>query len=250
MKVRDSGMPERVLWESFFEPTEILELLSLPVGGDIVDFGCGYGTFTLTAATLTRGTVYGIDIDPEMVRATARGAQEAGLNNVQVVERDFVSRGSGLPPDSCSYAMLFNILHAEDAAGLLHKAHEILCPGGLVAVITGSWTPAHLAGRRWTSGPPRSSVSNGCRRRASTLPVLSCNCLLIITAWWAGGDDRDGSKRPAAADKPSDAVGSPDTRPRTPRGSQPARPAGLNEPASLRRSPRSAHPTPCAGSRA
>jgi SAM-dependent methyltransferase len=135
MKVRDSGMPERVLWESFFEPTEILELLSLPVAGDIVDFGCGYGTFTLTAATLTRGTVYGIDIDPEMVRATARGAREAGLNNVQAVERDFVSRGSGVPPDSCSYAMLFNILHAEDALGLLGKAHEILCPGGLVAVV-------------------------------------------------------------------------------------------------------------------
>lgn len=139
MKVRDSGMPDRVLWESFFEPTEILELLSLPVTGDIVDFGCGYGTFTLTAATLTAGTVYGIDIDPQMVRATARGAEEAGLNNVQAVERDFVSRGSGLPDDSCSYAMLFNILHAEDALGLLRKAHEVLRPGGLVAIV--HWVP-------------------------------------------------------------------------------------------------------------
>jgi SAM-dependent methyltransferase len=135
MKVRDSGMPDRVLWESFFEPAEILELLSLPVTGDIVDFGCGYGTFTLTAATLTAGTVYGIDIDPAMVRATARSAQEAGLNNVQVAERDFVTHGAGLPADSCAYAMLFNILHAEDAVGLLRKAHEVLCPGGLVAVI-------------------------------------------------------------------------------------------------------------------
>lgn len=135
MKVRDSGMPDQVLWESFFEPTEILELLSLPVTGDIVDFGCGYGTFTLTAASLTRATVYGIDIDPGMVRATARGAEEAGLQNVQVVERDFVSRGSGLPADSCSYAMLFNILHAQDALGLLRKAREVLRPGGLVAVM-------------------------------------------------------------------------------------------------------------------
>ncbi len=144
MQVRDSGMPEKVLWESFFEPTEILELLSLPVSGDIVDFGCGYGTFTLTAATLTTGTVYGIDIDPEMVQTTARGAQEAGLNNVRTVERNFVTRGAGLPAGSCSYAMLFNILHAEDALGLLRKAHEVLRPGGLVAVIhwiTDSATP-------------------------------------------------------------------------------------------------------------
>jgi SAM-dependent methyltransferase len=135
MKVRDSGMPEQDLWESFFEPTEILELLSLPVAGDIVDFGCGYGTFTLTAATLTTGTVYGIDIDPEMVQTTARGAAAAGLSNVRAVERNFVTRGAGLPDGSCSYAMLFNILHAEDAVGLLRKAHEVLRPGGLVAVI-------------------------------------------------------------------------------------------------------------------
>lgn len=135
MKVRDSGMPDRIQWESFFEPTEILELLSFPVAGDIVDFGCGYGTFTLTAATLTVGTVYGLDIDPEMVRATAQCAAEAGLQNVRVLERDFVSRGAGLPSDSCSYAMLFNILHAEDALGLLQKAYEVLRPGGLVAVI-------------------------------------------------------------------------------------------------------------------
>jgi SAM-dependent methyltransferase len=135
MRVRDSSMPDRALWESFFEPTEILELLSLPVTGDIVDFGCGYGTFTLTAATLTRGTVYGIDIDPEMVRTTARGAQVAGLSNVCAVERNFVTDGAGLPAGSCSYAMLFNILHAEDAVGLLRQAHEVLHPGGRVAVI-------------------------------------------------------------------------------------------------------------------
>lgn len=148
MKVRDSGMPDRVLWESFFEPTEILELLLLPVTGDMVDFGCGYGTFTLAAAALTAGTVYGIDIDPEMVRATARGAEEAGLNNVQALERDFVSHGSGLPADSCSYAMLFNILHAEDALGLLRKAHEILQPDGLVAVV--HW----ITDRGTPRGPP------------------------------------------------------------------------------------------------
>jgi len=139
MKVRDSGMPDRASWESFFEPTEILELLSFPTGGDVVDFGCGYGTFTLAAAALGTGRVYAVDIDPEMVRATAKRTQEAGLFDVQVIERDFVARGSGLPDGSCTYAMLFNILHAEDAVGLLRQAHDILRPGGLVAVI--HWIP-------------------------------------------------------------------------------------------------------------
>lgn len=148
MKVRDSGMPERDFWESFFEPTEILELLSFPTTGDVVDFGCGYGTFTLAAAALGTGRVYAVDIDPEMVRTTERRAQEAGLDGVEVIERDFVTHGAGLPAESCSYAMLFNILHAEDAVGLLRQAHDVLSPGGLAAVI--HWIPD----TRTPRGPP------------------------------------------------------------------------------------------------
>lgn len=139
MKVRDSGMPDRSYWESFFEPTEILELLSFPTTGDAVDFGCGYGTFTLAAAMLTTGTIHGVDIDPRMVRVTESRARQADLPNVRVIERDFVTHGSGLPAESCSYAMLFNILHAVDAVGLLRKAYEVLRPGGGVAVI--HWKP-------------------------------------------------------------------------------------------------------------
>jgi SAM-dependent methyltransferase len=134
VKVRDSGMPDEPLWESFFEPPEVLRLLAFPSVGDVVDFGCGYGTFTLAAARLTIGTVYGIDIDPEMVRVTAARAQEAALHNVRAFERDFVGAGSGLPPQTCRYAMLFNILHAEDPLRLLKAAYEVLSPGGLVAV--------------------------------------------------------------------------------------------------------------------
>jgi len=148
VKVRDSGMPGQTLWESFFEPREILQLLSFPMAGDVVDFGCGYGTFTLAAATLTTGTVYGIDIEPEMVRATAKRAEEAGLRNVRVIERDFVAEGAGLPAKSCGYAMLFNILHAEDAVALLRKAYDVLRPGGFVAVI--HWIPDPSTPR----GPP------------------------------------------------------------------------------------------------
>jgi SAM-dependent methyltransferase len=148
MKVRDSGMPDPGLWESFFEPRRILQLLSFPGSGDVVDFGCGYGTFTLAAAMLTSGTVYAIDIEPEMVRATAKRAREAGLRNVRVVERDFMTHGAGLAADGCSYAMLFNILHTEDAVGLLRHAREVLRPGGLIAVI--HWIPDPSTPR----GPP------------------------------------------------------------------------------------------------
>jgi SAM-dependent methyltransferase len=101
----------------------------------VVEFGCGYGTFTLPAARSVGGRVYALDIDPEMVTATCRKATAAGLTNVSARVRDFVADGTGLPAASVGYAVLFNILHIEDPVGLLREARRVLAPGGLAGVI-------------------------------------------------------------------------------------------------------------------
>ena len=136
MKIRDSGMPDRATWDGFFDPPGVLRRLDLLAGsGDVADFGCGYGTFSVAAAALTSGTVHAFDIDPRMVEATAARAAQLGLPNVRPVERDFVAAGTGLASESVGYAMLFNVLHAEDAVGLLCETHRVLKPGGLAAII-------------------------------------------------------------------------------------------------------------------
>ncbi len=136
MKVRDSGMPDETTWEGFFVPRQLLARLEFSdAGHDVVDFGCGYGTFTVAAAQLTSGTVFGLDIEPHMLAATEARAKSSGLSNVRVVERDFVTVGSGLSDGSVGYAMVFNILHAEDAIGLLREAFRVLQPGGKVGII-------------------------------------------------------------------------------------------------------------------
>ena len=92
-KGRDSGMPAVEQWESYFDAAGILESLGCRrLRGDVVEFGCGYGTFTIPAAQRTSGTVYALDIDPLMVAATAARASQAGLKNVVVEQRDFVAR--------------------------------------------------------------------------------------------------------------------------------------------------------------
>jgi SAM-dependent methyltransferase len=136
MKVRDSGMPDEKIWEGFFDARRILlQLAFADAHSDVVDFGCGYGTFTIAAARLTTGTVHALDIEPEMVRATVARAESLGLTNVRTIQRDFVADGTGLPDGSVSYAMLFNILHAEDPVRLLREAHRVLRPSGKVGVI-------------------------------------------------------------------------------------------------------------------
>jgi hypothetical protein len=48
MKGRESGMPDEAYWSSFFDTEAVIETLLGPAteAGDVVEFGCGYGTFT------------------------------------------------------------------------------------------------------------------------------------------------------------------------------------------------------------
>jgi SAM-dependent methyltransferase len=103
--------------------------------GDIVEFGCGYGTFTIPAAQTTAARVFAFDIEPEMVADALRKAEAAGLSNVVGIVRDFVNRGTGLPDAQAGRAMLFNILHIENPVKLLREAYRVLAPAGEVAII-------------------------------------------------------------------------------------------------------------------
>jgi SAM-dependent methyltransferase len=133
-------MPEEALWATFFDPLAILDrLLFTDPEADVVEFGCGYGTFTIPAARRTRGIVHALEIDPAMIAAAGAKARTAGVDNIRFVERDFVTDGSGLPEGSVDYAMLFNILHALDPMALLNEAFRILRAGGKVAAI--HWNP-------------------------------------------------------------------------------------------------------------
>ncbi|MBS0208305.1 MAG: class I SAM-dependent methyltransferase [Planctomycetes bacterium] len=136
MKTRESGMPPEEAWAGFFDPKTTLEKLGLTKDiRAVVDFGCGYGTFTIPAAKIIGGKVYALDIEPEMVAATNTKAAAADLDNVEAHHRDFVADGSGLPDSSMDYAMLFNILHAEERMTLLREAWRVLTVGGKLAVI-------------------------------------------------------------------------------------------------------------------
>lgn len=136
MKIRDSGMPERDMWEGFFSPDKILETLG--VDSSIInaaEFGCGYGTFTIPAAKKIAGKLFAFDIEPEMVAITKKEAARQGVENIEVILRDFMADGTGLKPESVDYAMLFNILHLENPVTLLLEANRILKKNGKIGII-------------------------------------------------------------------------------------------------------------------
>ncbi|NPE31068.1 class I SAM-dependent methyltransferase [Methanococcoides sp. SA1] len=143
MKVRESGMPDEDHWEGFFEPYEILKTLGLNNSIiDVVDFGCGYGTFTIPAAKAINGKIYAIDIDPEMIEIVEQKAKVDNLNNVETILRDFMSEGSGLENESVDYVILSNILHGDEPEKLLREAYRILKPKGKVGIIHWNYDPS------------------------------------------------------------------------------------------------------------
>lgn len=134
-KGRESGMPDEAFWNTFFDPERVVAALDCAGSVNVVEFGCGYGTFTLPAAKSVSGKVFALDLDPAMIETTRRRALEAGLKNVEVMQRDFLADGSGLPDRSTGYAMLFNILHIEESEALLREAFRTLAPGGKIGIM-------------------------------------------------------------------------------------------------------------------
>ena len=136
MKVRESGMPEKVVWEKFFDSKAILATLGLDDSVcNVAELGCGYGTFTIPTAETVKGIVYAFDIEHEMVGATKNAAEKKRLSNIKTILRDFVEQDTGLKDESVDYVMLFNILHIEHPEKLLREAWRILKKEGRIGII-------------------------------------------------------------------------------------------------------------------
>lgn len=136
MKIRESGMPEETYWETFFDPQFIFSnLLFDNTIKDAVEFGSGYGTFTIPAAKIIKGNLYALDIDDDMIEQLNKKISGENLSNIILSQIDFVREKTKLNDDSIDYVMLFNILHAEKPVELLNEAYRILKHGGKVGII-------------------------------------------------------------------------------------------------------------------
>ena len=137
MKGRESGMPKEDYWSSFFDAECVIKKLFKEKGcrGNVVEFGCGYGTFTFAAAKHSTGTVYTFDIEQDLIIILQNKAKREAISNITAKVRDFVASGTGLEPESQSHAMIYNLLHIENPCGLIKEARRVLHPSGRLSVI-------------------------------------------------------------------------------------------------------------------
>ncbi|HKI77489.1 MAG TPA: methyltransferase domain-containing protein [Ignavibacteriaceae bacterium] len=135
-------MPEEKIWANFFDVEEILDALEINDRvNNLIEFGFGYGTFTIPSSKRINGTLYAFDIEKALTENLTAKLKLNNIRNVKLLNKDFISEGSGLQNEEADYVMLFNILHAEESPAILNESFRILKTGAKVGVIHWNYDP-------------------------------------------------------------------------------------------------------------
>lgn len=113
--------------------TSLLVRAGVAPGDRCIDLGCGGGHVSRQLARLVgpRGTVIGVDLDPEVLSLARHDADREGLSNVTFHASDATSVPGG--PYDLAYAR-FLLSHVGDPTAVLSAMSGALAPGGLVIV--------------------------------------------------------------------------------------------------------------------
>jgi cyclopropane fatty-acyl-phospholipid synthase-like methyltransferase len=121
--------------DAYQKPADVLAALALRPGEVLADVGSGSGYFTLRLARAVgeSGRVYGVDVDPELVRHLNRRVRDAGLRNVHVLLAD--PDDPLLPEPVDRFVVVDTWHHVADQAKYLRSMQALLRPGGQVVMI-------------------------------------------------------------------------------------------------------------------
>ena len=130
-------MPDEAQWSSYFNCAAVIDAWLGAAGarGDVLEFGCGYGSFTLPVARRSSGVVTALDIEPGMIATVREKAARLGVDNIRAQLRDFVTHGAGVAAGTQAHAMIFNLLHLAHPVPLLQEARRTLIQGGTLCVM-------------------------------------------------------------------------------------------------------------------
>lgn len=123
--------------KEWLKPEEIVKRLFIRPGETIADLGSGTGTFSTLMAreTGTKGLVYAVDIEPEMVDYLQQRAAREGLDNIRNILG--TPDDPRLPAASADLVLMFNMYPALDnRAEYLTKVSHILKKNGRLALLS------------------------------------------------------------------------------------------------------------------
>jgi len=123
--------PKRDTWQ---KPHEVIQALAPKPDAVIADVGSGTGYFAVRLANMVpKGRVYGVDIEPDMVKYLAERAKREKRDNVVAI--------AGAPddprlPEKADLILMVDVFHhIDDRARYFRNLRASLKPGGRIAII-------------------------------------------------------------------------------------------------------------------
>jgi ubiquinone/menaquinone biosynthesis C-methylase UbiE len=114
----------------------MLATLGVKPGMRVCDMGCGNGFYSLQMAKMVgeKGHVYGVDIQPEMLKMLNERADAAGIANVSPILGTFVD--PRLPKEEIDLILLVDVYHEFSyPEQMLARMRESLAPGGRIVLV-------------------------------------------------------------------------------------------------------------------
>ena len=120
---------------------DMLQKVGIRKGQTILDFGCGYGMYTVPVAKIAgkQGRVYALDKDKAALDALMQKIKSAGLKNVERMETSGELEIE-LTDESVDGVLLFEVFHsfyfpqAEDRRRLLSEIYRIMKPSAFLSI--------------------------------------------------------------------------------------------------------------------
>jgi ubiquinone/menaquinone biosynthesis C-methylase UbiE len=120
---------------------EVLRQIGIKRGQTVLDFGCGYGAYTIPIAEIVgeQGRVYALDKDKEALDALIQKAESAGLKNIVRMDTSGELKIE-LTDESVDIVLLFDVFHsfyfpqADDRRRLLSEIRRVIKPSASLAI--------------------------------------------------------------------------------------------------------------------
>jgi len=122
-KIRDLLIP----------PIKILKEADIKPGFTVLDYGCGPGSYSITAARLVgeTGKVYALDISPLALQQVQNIASKKEIGNIETIHTDCTT---GLENDSVDVVLLYDTYHdLTNPDDVLKELYRILKPKSILS---------------------------------------------------------------------------------------------------------------------
>lgn len=138
--------------DRFRSPVKKIVEAEIKSGMQVLDFGCGPGSYSIAAAEVVgeTGKVYAVDIHPLAIERVQQRALKKGLKNIEAIRTDC---HTGLPNNSIDLILMFDVFHQlKNPDKILEELARILKPNAYLALDDHHMKEAEILSKVTTGG--------------------------------------------------------------------------------------------------